>query len=119
VPHLHGTLGALTDDGKSFRQYVIQAFTLRNASSKLICFSAQLFVAEGFVFSFQRIDEHHSFAVLLDQAVVATAENLGQKIDRHVDPSLNLPKMQRTARKSCLKVDSKVHAHKAQVNATF
>jgi hypothetical protein len=68
---------------------------------------------------FQRIDKHHSFAVLLDHAVVATAENLGQKIDRHVDPSLTLQKTQRAARKSCLKVDSKVHAHKAQVNAIF
>jgi len=56
---------------------------------------------------------------LLDHAVVATAENLGQKIDRHVDPSLTLQKTQRAARKSCLKVDSKVHAHKAQVNAIF
>jgi len=35
------------------------------------------------------------------------------------DTSQVLFKSQRTARKSCLKVDSKVRAHSAQVNVSF
>ena len=45
VAHLHDTLGALTNHCKSFRQNFVQGFTLRHASSKLIGFGAQLFIA--------------------------------------------------------------------------
>jgi hypothetical protein len=54
--------------------------------------------------------------IIVQQAEIVIG---GQKIDRHVGTCLILPKTQSAARKSCLKVDSKIHAHKSQVNATF
>ena len=72
---------------------------MRHSLAKLIGFCAQLFVAQGFVFGFKRIDLHHCFAVLLDQAVIATAEEFGQKIDRHSDTGLKLPKIAKTSPK--------------------
>ena len=119
MTHLHDTLGTFANHGKRLRQNVVQAFALCNSRTELIRLGAQLLIAECFVLGLKAIDQCHSFAVLFDQAVVATAENFGQKIDRHGDTGLTLRCTQGPARKSCLKVDSKVPAHKAQVNAPF
>jgi hypothetical protein len=48
-------------------------------------FGPQLSVAQAFESNLHGVDALDGFAVLLEQAVVSTAENLGEEWDGHVN----------------------------------
>ena len=85
VTHLHDPLGAFANHGKRLRQQSVQGFTSRTALTEVLRFGPQLVIAQTLQSSLQRIDALHRFAILLEQAVVATAENFGEEWDGHVD----------------------------------
>ncbi|MNV59988.1 hypothetical protein D3C71_1524380 [compost metagenome] len=94
VAHLHHALGTLADHGKRFWQDVVQRFAPGNAVLELLGFLAQLLVAQLFVLWLHRIDARHDLAVLLEQAIIATAKNFGEEIGCHANKT--------TRRKSAL-----------------
>ncbi len=84
VAHLHDTLGALAHHSKSLRQQGVQTLTRGGAVTEVLCFGLQLIVAQAFKPGLEGIDALDGFAVLLEQAVISTAENLGEEWDGHV-----------------------------------
>ena len=74
-----GAFGCLAYRGKRLGQQLLDCFACSQAIAKLLGLAAQFVVAELFEFGFERVDAGRDFAVLLEQAVVATAENLGEK----------------------------------------
>ena len=85
VAHLHDPLGALTHHGKSLGQQGIQALTSGCTIAEALRFGPQLIVAQAFESSLHGVDTLDGFAVSLEQAVIATAENLGEEWDGHVN----------------------------------
>ena len=83
VTHLHDALGALTHHGKRLWQQVIQRFTLGDAVFELLRLGAQCLIAELFVLRLHRIDASDCFTVLLEQPVIAAAEQFGEEIGGH------------------------------------
>jgi hypothetical protein len=83
MAHLHDALGALAHGGKSFGQQGIEGFALGDAVLELQRLGAQPIVAELLELGFERIDALHRLAILLEEPVVATAENLGQEVGCH------------------------------------
>ena len=80
VSHLHDAFGAFPDCGKSFWQQRVERFPGSDPRLELHGFGAQLLVAQGFESGFQRIDLLDRLAILFKNTVVATAEELGQKV---------------------------------------
>jgi len=85
VAHFHDTLGAFAHHGKSLGQQGIQGFTGRTTLTEMLCLGPQRLIAQPLQPSLQRIDALHRFAILLEQAVVATAKDFGEEWDGHVD----------------------------------
>ncbi|MFM2068032.1 MAG: hypothetical protein RLZZ584_2941 [Pseudomonadota bacterium] len=83
VAHLQGALAALAHDGKGFGEDVIQCDALGNALAQALHGATQLVVAQLLVLGFERGDVLDHTTVLLEQAVVATAENLGEELGQH------------------------------------
>ena len=83
VAHLHHALGGFAHHGESFRQKLIQRFALAQPLFELLRFGADLLVGQLLELRLQRVDAHHRLAVLLEQAIVTAAKELGQKSKRH------------------------------------
>jgi len=83
MTHLHDALGALAHRCKGFRQQGVERFALGHAVLELLRLGAQCVVAELLELGFERIDAFHRLAILLEQPIVATAENLGQEVGCH------------------------------------
>ncbi len=83
MAHFHDALGTLADHGKSFGQQGVKRFALGDPLLELLRLAAQRLVRERFEPGFQRVDAHDVLAVLLEQAVIATAENFGKNIGGH------------------------------------
>ena len=83
VAHLHDALGAFAHDGKGFGQDGVQRLAGGHAGLELLGLGAQLLVAQGFQRCFGRVDLRHGASVLLEQAIVATAENFGEDVVGH------------------------------------
>jgi hypothetical protein len=83
VAHLHDALGAFAHRGKSLRQQGIEGLALGDAVLELLRLGAQRVVAELLELGFERIDAFHRLAILLEEPVVATAEDLGQEVGCH------------------------------------
>ena len=83
VAHLHDPFRALTHNGESLRKNRVQTLTRRNPSFKFLRFLFERFVCEDFVFRLKRVDTRHSGAVLLKQAIIATAKEFCQKFEGH------------------------------------
>ena len=69
-------LAGFADDGKGFGQQVVERFALGEALAELVGLGAQLLVGERLDGWLERIDALDGLGVLLDQPVVAAAENL-------------------------------------------
>ena len=85
MAHLHHALGTFAHHGKSFGQQVVQRFAARHPVLELLRLGAQLLIAELFVLRLHRIDARYDFAVLLEQAIIATAKNFGEEIGCHAN----------------------------------
>ena len=83
VAHFHDALGTLAHHGKGLGQQGVQRLTRGDAVLEQPGLGAQVVVGQPFEFSLHRIDAHYAGPVLFKQAVVATAEDLGQKICSH------------------------------------
>ena len=79
VAHLHDALGGFAHHGKRLGQQLVQRLAGSQAVTKLLGLATQFVVAELLKVGFERVDAGRDFAVLLEQAVVATAENLGEE----------------------------------------
>ena len=73
----------LAHDGKSLGQQLVERFTLFDALAKLIGHGAQTRVVQRFEPGLKRVDLLHRAAVALEQAIVSTAEDLGQYLGEH------------------------------------
>ena len=83
VAHLHHALGGFAHHGESFRQKLIQRFALAQPLFELLRFGADLLVGQLLELRLQRVDARHRLAVLLEQAIVTAAKELGQKSKGH------------------------------------
>ncbi len=87
VAHLHHALGALAHHGKGFGQQVVKRRTLGHALLEFLGLGPQLLVAELFVLRLHGVDTRRLLTVLLEQPVVAAAENFGEKVGGHANKS--------------------------------
>jgi len=83
VAHLHDALAGFAHHSKGFDQQIVERGTIGNAALELVGLGAQIGVAEALQRGLQGVDALHRLAVLLEQAVVAAAEKLGQKLNGH------------------------------------
>ncbi|MNT47694.1 hypothetical protein D3C72_1844290 [compost metagenome] len=83
MAHLHDALAGLAHGGEGFGQQVVERLALGDAVLEFLRLGAQRVVAELFEFGFERIDARHRLAILLEEPVVATAEDLGQEVGCH------------------------------------
>ena len=83
VPHLHDPLGAFAHHRESFGQHIVQRHSGGDTALELVSLAAQLSVAELLETGLQRGDPFNGLAELLEQAVVAAAENLSQEVGCH------------------------------------
>jgi len=78
VAHLHHALGALTHHGKGLGQQLVQTLAVGQSALELLGLGPQLVVAQLFQRRLQRIDAGRNLAILLEQTIIAAAENLGE-----------------------------------------
>jgi len=78
MAHLEHPLAGFAAHRKRFRQQVVNFFAIGNALPEGRGLGLQLRIREFFHLRFKRIDLTDGFLILLEQALVATAENLGQ-----------------------------------------
>lgn len=83
VAHLHDALGAFAHRRKSLGQQVVQRLAAPQPVLELLGLGTQRIVAELLEVGFERIDAFDRLAILLEEPVVATAENLGQEVGGH------------------------------------
>ena len=83
VAHFHAALGAFAHYSKSLGQDGVQGLALGNAVFEFLRFGAQRFIAQAFKGRLHRVDLGGSFAVLLEQPVIAAAENFGEEVGGH------------------------------------
>jgi hypothetical protein len=84
VAHFHDALGAFADHRKSLGQQIIQALASGKPITEALRLALELIITQTLEAGLQSIDALDGFAVLLKQAVVAAAENLGKEWDGHV-----------------------------------
>ncbi len=84
VAHLHDALARLADHGKGLGQQRVERFTRRQALAERLGLGFELVVAKRLELRLQRIDALNRLAVLLEQAVVAASEELGEEIGGHM-----------------------------------
>ncbi len=80
VTHLQRALAAFTHDSESFGQQVVERFALGYAGLELLGLGAQRGVVQLLEARLQCIDLRQGTAVLLEQPVVAAAEDGGKKL---------------------------------------
>ena len=83
VAHLQRALASLAHRGEGFGQKLIERVALGQPSAQLIGLAAQLQVVQLFERRLQCVDLLHRPPVGLQQAVVSTAEQLGQELGQH------------------------------------
>ena len=83
VAHLHGALGALAHHCKGLGQERVKGFALGDTLAELVGLGAQGLVVELLEVGLQGIDALHRLAVLLEQPVVARAEDLSEEVFGH------------------------------------
>ena len=90
VAHFHDALGALSHHGKSLWQQVVQWLTASHLLLEGLRFGFQCVVTELRQIRLHGVDACHGLAVLFEQALIAAAEYLGQKLKGHgwcINPS--------------------------------
>ena len=83
MPHLHDALRAFADNRKSLGKDRIQGLASRHTAFEFMGLLAQLLIGQSLELRLHRVDSLHSLAVLLEQTIVATAENFGQEVGGH------------------------------------
>ncbi len=78
VAHLEHALGRFAADRERFRQQRVQRFAVGDALLESGRLRLQLGIRQFFHRGLERIDLAYRFLVLLEQSLVAAAENLGQ-----------------------------------------
>ena len=81
--HPEHALGGFANDRKGFDHELVGRRTLGDAIAEFLGLALKLGVRELFHLRLELIDRLDLAAVLLDQAVVATAENFGEKFVKH------------------------------------
>ena len=84
VAHTQHAAAGFANDRKCFGQQRVKRFTLIQTFTEFSSLATKLLVGKRLNFRFKLIDLSAAFAVLTDQAVVATAENLGKKRIKHI-----------------------------------
>ena len=79
VTHLQYAPAGLATYREGFRQKLVERFALGEAFLEFRCLGLQLRIRQFFHCRFERIDGANGLLVLLDQPLVAAAENLGQE----------------------------------------
>ena len=90
VTHLHDALGAFSHNSKSFWQQIVQRRSVSHLLFEGLRFGFERLVTEQLQTRLHGIDACHGLAVLFEQALIATAEYLGQKFKGHgwcINPS--------------------------------
>ena len=80
VPHLQCALARFADNGERFRQDRIELFSVGDALAERTGLAPQFVVGQGGERRLERIDLADHLTVLLEQPLVAAAEDLGQDI---------------------------------------
>src|SRR6266496_72483 len=80
VPHLQRALARFADNGERFRQDRIELFSVGDALAERTGLAPQFVVGQGGECRLERIDLADHLTVLLEQPLVAAAEDLGQDI---------------------------------------
>ena len=91
VPHAEHAAACFAHNGKCLGQQVLQIFALGESVTKFRGFCSKLIVAELLHGGFKLIDFYTALAVLLDETVIAAAENLGKKGVKHRSFTKNAP----------------------------
>jgi len=76
VAHAEHPLARLTDDSKSLRQKIVERFSGTITRAELVRLRLQLRVGKRRDLRFKRVDALDGLRILLDQPVIAAAENL-------------------------------------------
>ena len=84
VTHPQHAATGFAYDRECFGQQRVKRFALVQAFAEFSSLAAKLLVGKRLNFRFKLIDLSAAFAVLTNQAVVATAENLGKKRIKHI-----------------------------------
>ncbi len=83
VAHLQGALARLAHRGEGLGQDRVERFAAGDALAELEGLVAQRLVAQGREAGLQGVDLLHDLPVLLEQPVVAAAEDRGEKLGQH------------------------------------
>src|SRR5436190_11114865 len=83
VAHLEGPLARLADSGEGLGKERVERLAGGDASAELFGLGTQLGVAQLLERRLERVDLLHDLPVLLEQPVVATAEDRGEKLGQH------------------------------------
>ena len=76
VTHAEGTHTGFANHREGFGEQIVKRFAIGVALAELVRLGAQGFIAQGLCGRFERIDTLDGLGVLLDQPVIAAAENL-------------------------------------------
>jgi len=76
VAHAEHPLAGFAHDGEGFGQQGVERLAVGHACSELIGLGTQRFVGQGADPCFQRVDLPDNSGILLDQPIIAAAENL-------------------------------------------
>ena len=121
VAHLQRALAGLAHDGEGFRQQLVERLALRQALSEFVGLGAQRVVVQSLELRLQLIDLLRRAPVGLQQAVIATAENLVQYLGQHA--ALGLSWTRRPSTRCCrasARTASRHHAKgRRQVGSAF
>jgi hypothetical protein len=83
VAHLHDALGRLAHDGEGLGQHVVRRLALGQALAELLGLGLQRVVGQLFELGSKALICSTGPAVLLEQPVVAGAEDFGQEVGGH------------------------------------
>ena len=83
VAHLQRPLAGFANGREGFGQEVVERLALGDASAELAGLGAQCVFAQRLEGRFQRVDLRHDLPVLLQQPVVAAAEDRSEKLGQH------------------------------------
>jgi hypothetical protein len=83
VPHAHHALGSFAHHGEGLGQQVVEGLVLGQAIAELLRLGTQLLVGKRLQLRLEGVDLLDGAPVLLEQAVVAGAEDFGQEVVGH------------------------------------
>ena len=84
MAHRKGALAGLANHGKGLRQHSVHFFAVANAHPELGGLAPQRLVGKRHHRGFQRVDFADHLSVLLEQALVTTAEYAGEDVRDHL-----------------------------------